>query len=378
MQNQETAWAEISLSRLSQNVKRIGEQIGGNKKIGAVVKADAYGLGAVEVAKALNQEPSIQMLIVGKLWEACEIASAAGGLPVLILDPIGIAQIREVERSLPMEASHFIYSAYDEAFLQQMDALGKEMGRELLVHIRTDISYNGMGIAPEKITEKLFLFSHARVTGIYTHLYASYCSDWEGSQRELCRFDQVVAGIPKDIRKKLTVHAQNSVLLFTHPDHDYTMVRSGTAIYGLPCVPGKDFGLKPVLSVKSRICDIVRVKGDARLSYKPGKGGKAGMAARCLLGYWDCPFLMTQERIMVWINGNLFPLWDEPCMDHSCIAVQEQDSLKKGDEVVFLGDKRGVTVTELLERHGIELVHSERLYLISKRLPKYYIKEDEV
>lgn len=377
MQNQEPAWAEINLSRLSENVKRIGERIGENKKIGAVVKADAYGLGAAEMASALSQEPLVQMLIVGKLREARELAGAAGDLPILVLDPIEIGQIRELEESSCKGSAQFIYSVYDEGFLRQLEKLGRESGRKFCVHIRADVSRNGMGIAPEKINGELFFFPHVRITGIYTHLYSSYGFDWEYSQRELRRFDQAVADIPEDIRKRLTVHAQNSALLFTHPDHDYNMVRSGTALYGLPCVPGEDFGLKPVLSVKARISDIVSVQAEAMRSYKTGEENRTERIARCLLGYWDCPFLMTQQQIRVWSNGRLYPLSDEPCMDHSCIDAGKGSALKKGDEVVFLGDKRGVTVTELLERHGIELVHSERLYLLSKRLPKYYIKEDE-
>lgn len=364
-ENQAAAWAEINLSNLLKNLHIIKEYVGKNTDIGAVVKADAYGLGAKEIVKALCKENSIKMFIVGKISEAEEILPFVNGKPVLVLDRMNMAGMEGVGEQ------QVLYSAYDLEFMQELELLGEKENKIFQVHVRLDLWGSGMGFLPEDIGEEMFSFPHVQVRGIYTHLHSSYQFDWERNEQELCRFDGALEKLPGQIRKGLTIHAQNSPLIFTHPNHNYNMVRSGTALYGLPCHPQKTYGLTPLLSLKSRIVNITKLKEECPLSYQQRKGSKNLEIARFLFGYWDCPFLMTQDNVKVWIKGKVYSVVDEPCMDSTCIDMEDGE-ISIGDEVILMGEKDGVRLREILSRHHIALVHSEHLYIMSKRLKKIY------
>lgn len=365
MDNYDAAWAEISLSALLKNLKIVKEHAGENTDVGAVVKADAYGLGAKEIVRALCREECIKMFIVGKLSEAEDILLSAKDKSVLVLDRIKPGAIKD------FNPGNIIYSAYDRAFMQELEELGAAKNSVFSVHIRVDVWESGMGFSPEDVNIRLFDLPHVKVKGIYTHLHSSYQFDWEKTEKELCRFDRAVDRLPLHIHKKLTIHAQNSPLIFTHPHHGYNMVRSGTALYGLPCHPKHTYGLTPILSLKSRIVIVTDRKEGCSLSYQQGGKGTDGKIARFLFGYWDCPFLMTMKDIKVWIKGKLYSVSDEPCMDNSCIDVKDGE-VSIGDEVILMGEKEGVRLGEIMVRHNIDLVHSEHLYILSKRLHKIY------
>lgn len=368
--NKGAAWAEINLSDVLRNLKIVKKYAGKNTDIGAVIKGDAYGLGAKEIVKVLGKEKSVRMFIVGKPLEVEEILPFTNGKPVLILDRITVTDAESIR------AEQVVYSAYDMAFMQKLELSGKKENRMFKVHVRMDLWGSGMGFLPGELSEELFSFPHVQVKGIYTHLYSSYQFDWEKSEQELCKFDEVLDRLPGDIRRGLTIHAQNSSLIFTHPNHDYNMARSGAALYGLPCHPENTYGLTPLLSLKSRIVTITKSKENCPLSYQKNKSGRNGEIARFLFGYWDCPFLMTQDNVKVWVKGKLYSVADEPCMDSTCIDV-EDGAVSVGDEVVLMGEKEGVRLGEILARHQIDLVHSERLCLLSKRLRRVYTYAEE-
>lgn len=373
---EEGAWAEINLSRLLENLKIIQNYAGENTGIGAIVKADSYGLGAEQIVKVLKKEQCVKMFIVGKLLEAREIIPYTETTPVLILDRLSAVGI--VDDMGDYITKQVIYSAYSLEFLQQLNQLGQEKDIIFQVHLRVDLWNSGMGFLPEQITQELFSLPYVSVAGIYTHLQSSYQFDWEKSEGELCRFDRVINSIPENIREKLTIHAQNSPLIFTHPNHKYNMVRSGTALYGLPCHPHNTYGLMPLLSLKAKIVNISKLEGEGGVSYRKHNNVSKYNIARFLFGYWDCPFLMTQENVKVWINGKMYSVVEEACMDSACIDTQGA-SIAVGDEVVLMGEKEGVRLREILTRHNIDLVHSEHLYILSKRLRRiYYMEEKKV
>lgn len=361
----DAAWAEINLSYILKNLEIVKTYAGEHTDIGAVVKGDAYGLGAEEIVKVLSKEDSVSMFIVGRLSEAEDISPFTDGKSVLVLDRVSAVGADGCG------AEPVIYSAYDMAFMQKLELIGMRKNKSFSVHVRVDLWKSGMGFGPEEVSEELFSFPHVQVKGIYTHLYSSYQFDWERSEKELDRFDRVLDRLPGRIRRKLMVHAQNSSLIFTHPDHGYNLARSGAALYGLPIHPEKEYGLTPVLSLRARVVSVTKPKEDCCLSYQQQKSGRNGEIARFLFGYWDCPFLMTQDNVKVWGNGKLYPVADEPCMDSACIDAAD-GRISAGDEIVLLGAEEGVRLRDILARHQIDLVHSERLYMLSKRLHRIY------
>lgn len=375
-ENMLPAWAKIDLSQLKTNVKMIHGKLVKGTKLGAVVKADAYGHGAEQVVQTLKETGLISMLIVGKEKEAAQIKKTSGEIPVLILDRMEIPQIKQEKYQM--------YSAYDLDFLRELSKKGEAEQYRYCVQIRIDVLGGGMGMKPLEFLmhqEEIFSLEGIEIKGIYTHLYSGYQSIPEKTKQELEQFGEMISQIPKERRKELVVHAENSPLMFEFPEYQFDMVRSGTAIYGLPFHKEKDYGLQPLLSVKSRISSITEVEQDCLISYKkaeiPGKStGKSRKIARFLLGYWDCPFLMLQMGVCVHINGKLYKIPEEPCMDQSCLEISGEETIGVGDEVTLIGQQPGVTIRDILKRHNIDFIHSERLCLLSERLERIYLDEN--
>lgn len=369
----ERACAEIDLSKLRNNLNIIRKYIKSGVKIGAVVKADAYGHGAINIAAELSNNKQIQMLMVGTEEEAVEIYQSGCVLPLLIL---GNILYPEPERLLTY---NFVFSAYNLEFLRYAEHLAERHKRKIRIHLRIDIQDTGMGFGISdfiKHQKEIFEMDHIIVEGIYAHLYSSYSFRKEFILKELNQFTKAVELIPEDIRKKTMVHICNSALLFEYPDYHFDMVRTGTALYGLPCNPKNSYKLQPILTLKTRIVSINTIRVNQTVSYLsriPENQNKAMMVAHISFGYWDCPLLMTQKNIKVWVKGKLYSLKDEASMDNACILISENSNLQTGDEVILLGDKPGITLPAILRRLNIPLVHSEWVCMISKRISKKYL-----
>lgn len=375
-ENMLSAWAQIDLTQLKRNVKIIHEKLVKGTNLGAVVKADAYGHGAEKVVQALKETGLISMLIVGKEKEAGQIQKTSGEIPILILDRMEIPQIKQEK--------NWMYSAYDIAFMRELSKKGEEEQYRYCVQIRIDVLGGGMGMKPSEFLifqEEIFHLAGIKIKGIYTHLYSGYQFIPEKTKQELEQFHKMISQIPKERRKNIVVHAENSPLMFEFPEYQFDMVRGGTALYGLPFHSEKDYGLQPLLSVKSRISSITEVKKECMISYQKaqmaeGHVEESRKIARFLLGYWDCPFLLLQTGVCVNIKGKLYKISEEPCMDHSCFEVSEEEEICIGDEVTLIGQQSGVTVCDILKRHQIDFVHSERLCLLSERLERIYLDEN--
>jgi serine/alanine racemase len=168
----------------------------------------------------------------------------------------------------------------------------------------------------------------------------------------------------------LTVHILNSALVFLFPQYAYDMVRTGTAMYGLPSFDGGR--LHPILRICAHVFDVRVISDDAPLCYeshmdKPHDGCRR--IARIMLGYWDSPLLLTQKEIRILIRGRLFPLADDICMDNLAVDVTGAEDIAIGDEAVLLGEG-GVSLAETMERTGISVARSEWLCMTAGRLEK--------
>lgn len=142
-------------------------------------------------------------------------------------------------------------------------------------------------------------------------------------------------------------------------------------MYGLMC--GDDGCLKPVMKICARIFDVREIDASTPLSYQH-MGGDAGTRkiARAMIGYCDCPLLLTQKDVRVRIRGKLFPLADEICMDNLCIDVTGSEDVSVGDTAVLLGEP-GVTDDRIVQRNDMDYVHADWLSMTAERLEKVYL-----
>ena len=371
-----TAWVEVSGDALAFNIGEVRSRLKEGTKICAVIKGNAYGHGLTGVKKLLTDRKLADMTAVGKGSELARLLrkSADDGRDILLL---GMAEVKEVESILDRvgpQAYRAVFSLYNMRQFRELNALGKVRGEKIRVHIRVDIWDSGMGLGYREFQEaedELFHSEGVEVCGLYGHLYSAYYENREETRKELQAFDDLVRSIKKEHRERILVHVMNSSLIFSFPEYSYDMARVGTAMYGLMC--GDGGCLKPVMKICARVFDVREIDADTPLSYQHSSshGGKRKIA-RAMIGYCDCPMLVTQKEVRVRIHGKIFPLADEICMDNLCVDVTGCDEVAVGDTAVLLGEP-GVMDEQIIDRNGMEYVHADWLTMTAERLEKEYL-----
>lgn len=379
-----TAWAEIDLDSIRDNIRLVRRRLAPGTRLCGVFKGDAYGHGADRLQKCLFRDGLLDMAAVGKIREMKRLfaGDTAGKLEILLLGSLETEEVEEAIRSGTIPADRADFSVYNLRQLSAFEEAAERLGTKIRVHIRTDIWGSGMGLElPEFLAheEEIFSAPNLTVCGVYGHLYSSYSDDHELTQRELESFETFVNSIRPEHRSGIIVHIMNSALIFGFPAYSFDMARMGAAMYGLNC--GDEGALKPAMRICATVFDVRSVAGDAPLAYHPpvSEGveytGKRRIA-RIMVGYCDCPFLLTQQDVRVRIRGRLFPLADEVCMDNLCIDITGAEDIEVGDVAVLLGED-GVSVDEILERNHMAVIHSDWMSMTTERLEKIYIGEEE-
>lgn len=377
MSIRKSAWAEVSGDLVAENLALVRRQVAPGTRLCALLKGDAYGHGLTGMRDLLIRRGLADLLAVGKFSELRQLYSQGGdgGLEVLLLGSCEPEELLSPLREGLFPTQRTIFSVYSLEHFRSLDALAGSLGLRLRVHLRTDGWNSGMGLSFDSVLtrqEELFHPFHLEVCGLYTHLYSTYNDDHTQTAGELRAFNGMVRSLPPELREKLTVHVMNSALVFSFPEYSYDMVRVGTAMYGLPCGDGGQ--LKPILRICAEVFAVETVNASVPLSYQPESGCvRPRQIARIMLGYWDCPLLLTMKELCVRIRDQIYPLADEVCMDNLCVDVTEGGGeVSVGDTAVLLGEP-GVTVSEVLARNGIDDVHSEWLCMTAGRLEKVYL-----
>ena len=377
MKVNKAAWVEISGDALAYNLETIRSRVKEGTRICAVIKGNAYGHGLTGVKNLLTERGLAEMTAVGKSSELLRILRKTpdDGCDVLLL---GMADAKEIESLLQRakdKDSRAVFSVYSLDHFRKLNALGIKRKKKIRVHIRVDIWDSGMGMGFmqfQQNEEKLFQAEGIDICGLYAHLYSAYYDEnREETRKELLEFDRLVNSIREDHRKKIIVHVMNSSMIFSFPEYSYDMVRIGTAMYGLMC--GDGGCLKPVMKICARIFDVREIDADTPLSYQhTDSSTRKRRIARAMIGYCDCPLLLTQKDVRVRIRGRIFPLADEICMDNLCIDVTGCKDVAVGDTAVLLGEP-GVTDEQIVSRNDMEYVHSDWLSMTAERLEKVYV-----
>ena len=376
MEVNKTAWVEISSDALADNLKTVRSRLKPGTRICAVIKGNAYGHGLTGVKNLLSGGGLAEMTAVGKPSELLRILlkTADDGCDVLLL---GMSEAKEVASLLKKardRSSRAVFSVYNLRQFRELNDLGIRLGRKIRVHIRVDIWDSGMGLGYHQFLEReeeLFSAGGIDICGLYGHLYSAYYEKKEETQKELQAFDALVNSIREEHRAQLTVHVMNSSLVFSFPEYSYDMVRVGTAMYGLMC--GDGGCLKPVMKICARVFDVREIDAATPLSYQHADSSfGTRKIARAMIGYCDCPLLLTQKNVRVLLHGRTFPLADEICMDNLCIDVTGCDEVAVGDTAVLLGES-GVTDDRIVARNGMEYIHSDWLSITAERLEKVYL-----
>jgi alanine racemase len=332
-------WAEIDLDAVRHNVKTLKRR-GLNSRLMAVVKADAYGHGAAEVARACV-EVGADSLAVVTVEEGAELRRAGLEAPILIFTDL-------LPDRLPLAAEHRLTVTAHSIPSAKLIAAHPD----LEVHLKVNTGMNRWGVEPSEVGEARKILG-SRLAGVYTH-FASADSDEEATKRQIDCFDSVLAAQPLG---GVPVHAANSAATLWHPRSHYDCVRPGVALYGLH--PAGDEGdpategLRPAMALKSYVAGVRRLAPGDGVSYGlTFRAGEPMFAATVPVGYAEGYRRALSGRAEVLVRGLRRPLLGRVTMDACVFGVDGE--VEVGDEVVLMGaqSEGRVGAEELGSRSG--------------------------
>ena len=322
-------WAEVDLGAVRHNVRALKRGAAGARLM-AVVKADAYGHGAVPIARAAV-EAGADSLAVVTVEEGAELRRAGLMVPILVFTDLPPDRLPLARKHRLAVTAHSIPSARRIAASPGIEA-----------HLKVNTGMNRWGVEPSEAGEARGVLG-SRLAGVYTH-FASADVDEEATRRQIGVFESVLAAHPFG---GALVHAANSAATLWHPRARYDCVRPGVALYGLHPAGDRgdpeEQGLRPSMALKSYVAGVRRLAPGDGVSYGlTFRAGEPTLAATVPVGYAEGYRRALSGRAEALIGGKRRPLLGRVTMDASVFGVDE--SVGVGDEVVLLGGQGGERV----------------------------------
>jgi alanine racemase len=373
-------WADVSLATLRQNFRTVQKHVGTAVTVCAVVKADAYGHGALECARALEAEGA-RWLGVTSLDEAIPLREA--GIQSNILLMTGFWRGEEVE-IVRLHLTPTVWEAW------HIDALEKAASAAGMarhpVHLKVDTGMGRLGVAMDGIPAVLAALNDARhlvLEGLSTHLASSEIMDAPSVQEQERRFEEARRMVRQAGAEPAFVHVANTGAVISRRETWNNMVRPGVALYGyhLPFqragreVSGGTLRLpvKPILTWKTRILSMRDFAASQPLGYGGTYVTKAPAHVAVLpVGYADGYNRQFSNRGRVIVREHYAPIVGNISMDLTLVDVTGIPEVAVGDEVILLGTCDGLSVDALEHARLANSSPYEILCNISKRVPRKY------
>ncbi|HWH56719.1 MAG TPA: alanine racemase [Terriglobales bacterium] len=373
-------WAEVSLRTLRENYRTIRDYVGPGVTVCAVVKAYAYGHGAVECAKALQDEGAT-WLGVTSLDEAIPLREEGIDTRILLMTGFWRGEEEEVVRL------GLTPTLWEVAHVELMEKAAIRVGvQQHHVHLKIDTGMGRLGATVEELAQVLQALrsaSHLKLEGVATHLASSEVLDAPSVAEQLKNFEAARRLLREFGFNPTHVHAANTSAVISHHESWNTMVRPGLALYGyhLPferagrVVSGRGLKmpLKPVLTWKTRIFSLREMKAGQALGYGGTYVTKAPSRIAVLpVGYADGLNRGLSAGGRVIVRESYAPIVGRISMDLTLVDVTGISDIEVGDEVVLLGSSDGLNVDAREHAELANTIPYEILCAISKRVPRRY------
>lgn len=367
-------YCEVDLDAILQNIKNIKEKAG-DTMVMAVIKADGYGHGAMEIAHYIDKEADYYG--VATIEEAIELREADIDKPILIL---GYTSPSLTKYNVRYDIEQTVYT-YEAAKDMSIEA-GKE-GKTAKVHIAVDTGMTRIGVSPDerglKIIHKIKDLPYIEVKGMFTHFSCADMTDKDYTYKQMERYDSFVSLLKQHEIEIHVKHICNSAGIMEFDHHRYDMVRAGIILYGLyPSeeVDKKALALTPALSWKSHVVNIMEPEMDRGISYGATYVTKHPCRiATISIGYADGYPRSLSNKGWVLIHGKKAPIVGRVCMDQMMVDITGIDGVKIEDEVTLIGNdgEERISVEEMADLAGS--FNYEFTCDISKRVKRVFKKQ---
>ncbi len=367
-------WAEVDLSAIVHNIRRIRELVGPAVKILVSVKADAYGHGVYPVSRA-SLAAGAEWLGVSHVKEALELRAYFPRAPIMILSAGMLGHSRPIVRNDLVPVISSLEIARD---------LGQEalsMGRRAPVHLMVDTGMGRIGIWHENFLptlEKMTRVKGIRLEGICSHFSTADRPDTSFATEQLRAFNAVVSAAAARKISFALRHIANSGALLGIAESRLDMVRPGLMIYGIYPAPHMEemIDLKPALSLKTQVAFVKRVHPGRPISYgRTYICPRETVIATLPIGYGDGYSRAHSNRGEVLVRGRRAPIVGLVTMDQLMVDVGRIPEVRVGDEVVLIGSQEGESITAEEAAGRIGTIPYEVLCQLGKRVSRVFKNE---
>ncbi|HIE37698.1 MAG TPA: alanine racemase [Anaerolineae bacterium] len=362
-------WVEVDLEAVAYNVRQVKEIVGPQVEILAVLKADAYGHGALTVSRtALNNGASF--CGVASVNEGVKLRNGGVDAPILVLGYTPAWLAREA-------LLHDItLTLYDADAARAFSRAASDLRRTARVHIKVDTGMGRLGLLPEQVipfVEEIRDLPGLELEGIFTHFSVADAENLSYTRGQLARFLEVLDRLTAIGVTLPLIHCANSAALLRLPESRFNMVRLGLAMYGLqpsPHVPLPP-GFRPALTWKTTIAQVKTLPPGSYVSYGNAyRTEKDETIAVIPVGYADGFRRAPTRWQAVLVHGQRAPIVGQVCMDQTMINVSHIPNVRVGDEVVLIGQQGEDRITAEEVAEWLGTINYEVVSEILARVPR--------
>lgn len=374
------SWAEVNLDNIAHNVQEIKRIVDKNAEILAVVKADAYGHGVMEVSKTLL-ENGVSRLAVSMLDEAIQLRKNGIEVPILVLSYTDPGRAEEIIKN------GITQTVFSHDLAESLSQAAQRLEKNVKIHIKIDTGMTRVGFMPGYSAVKNVIsiskLPRIIIEGLYTHFASADEKDKVYTNMQFERFTSIVNELNRVGVYIPVKHVCNSAGIIEFPHMHFNMVRPGIALYGL--YPSLDVNkekikLKPAMTLKANIILVKDVEKETCISYgRIFKTKRDSRIATIPIGYADGYTRLLTNKGEVLINGQRAPIVGKICMDQCMVDISNiKGDVNVGDEVVLFGQQgeEEINVDELA--HSIGTISYEVVSIIGKRIPRVYFKNGKI
>jgi alanine racemase len=374
--NRFPSWVEIDLDAARHNITSVRNRLRPGVSILLVVKADAYGHGAVRVSR-LAEECGIDMLGVATLDEGRELRKAGLKLPILILSPVLPQELEgALENSLAITASSY-------EFVAKASEIASGAGAVCTIHIEVDTGMGRAGVAEDAAVEtiaRMRSLPGISLEGIFTHFPTSD-SDVDFTKDQIDRFTGIVADLEARGVTFRYVHCANSAAILNVPSSHFNLVRPGLLVYGhAPSIVLREaIDVVPVMSFRARLVLVRDMPAGASISY-----GRTFIAPKPMrvgvvpVGYGHGLSHRLSNKGQFLFRSTRVGIVGRVTMDMTMLDLTGFPDVAVGEEVVIFGRQGGAEITSDEVARWDETLNYEVLCRISKRVPRVYLRSGRI
>jgi alanine racemase len=368
-------WAEINLQALAENFRALRERVNSDVKIMAVVKADAYGHGAVECARRLAQEGA-DWFGVALPEEGIELRDAGVRQPILCLGGFWAGQ---EQACLQHNLVPVVYRA---DMIEALDRAARDAGVIADAHLKIDTGMGRLGVRYDRALEfvdSIRDYRNVRIDGLMTHFASADDPQQECfTQDQLARFREVVRALRERGLKVTYEDCANSAATSAYPESWGNMVRPGGVLYGLwrDILPplDKPLKLRPVMSLHSRVMLLKWVERGETLGYGcTFEASRDTLVATLPIGYNDGYARALSNRGRVIVRGKYASVVGRISMDLTLVDVTDVPNVRLNDRVTLLGEEGALTIPVEDVAKTAGTLSYEITCGISQRVPRFYM-----